>query len=116
MPRERIRSVAIPNNAGPIAVPLRFQVADNFALSLAGWISSFGSSNVWIFEGRLSTAECQGRLAGADNAVDGVCLTSGNMVEWTPDQDERDYTVFFQATNTSGQAQGVTLIMREFIK
>lgn len=112
--RERVQTVILPTGSGPAAVKFETFAASHAALAIRAWQGQAGVSNVYLFETVLSLAQCQQKLTDSAGQLDGVCLAgSGGPVEWRPDQDVSQYTVFFEANNASGQTQAVTIVVVE---
>lgn len=115
--REVTYSHGLATGLGPAVQYLKLNLADQSVGELEAWISNFGASNVWIFEGQLTLAECQGRItpAAAGGRIDGFVVTGSGNSRWSLTEDARMVTVFFEAMNGSGQTQGVGILVREYL-
>lgn len=112
--RQRIQTVAIPNNAGPAVIGVNLGAPSEVAeRTLEAWIGNFGSSNVWIFEGDVTQAQCEAEVT-KEGLVDClIALTEAGPVKCGLDKDCRKVTVFFEHKNEAGQVQAVCLKVRE---
>lgn len=100
------------NNAGPLVDVIDLNLPRyDLELYLEAWISNFGSSNVHLFEGVRSLSDCQYQLgAGSGGATDMLMTvtSAGPSRVRLPDNVSR-VTVMFEAENTSGQNQIITV-------
>ena len=105
---ERCGTYGIVSGGGPAVVYHELRLPDTGKFELEAWISNFGSSNVHIMRDRLSLTEAQNRLETNFNDML-MTLPSGAIGRcWLPES-VNVVTVFFEAANTSGQAQLVTV-------
>lgn len=107
---DRTFNFALANNGGPAVdqASLALPDTDRHRFYLEAWISNFGSSNVHIFEGKLSVAQCQGQMETGFTSL--IMTVSGSTISRVrlPD-DVNEITVFFEVVNTSGQFQICTV-------
>lgn len=112
---DRTLTVGLPNNTGPASIPIPLNLPDVGKGEVIAWIGNFGGSNVYLFEGYRSLADCQNQLA--DDTVGTVdCIMALSYAGPTraplPDDCRSYVTVFFEAANDSGQTQTVTMRIR----
>lgn len=114
MKQERCYTVGVPNNVGPLAIQQRLNLSSERGhRHLEAWIGNFGSSNVYIFSGNLSTTQCAQLLEqGFIDCLMALSYSGPTRVQ-VP-EDISYVTVYFEAVNSSGQTETVTLkVMRE---
>lgn len=110
---ERSYSFGLPNNQGPAAETQNLYLSDERKpRNIEAWLSNFGSSNVHIFSGQLSLAQCQELLGQGFLDVIMTVTGAGPSCVRLPD-DTSTITVMFEALNSSGQTQVVTVRVYE---
>lgn len=110
---DKTYTVALANNSGPAVVSVPLNLPDSGTALVEGWIGNFGSSNAYLFGGTVPLSECQQRITnpGIVNCL--FALTASGPVRTECDVDDiRGLTVFFEADNTSGQTETVTVRVR----
>lgn len=112
---ERVKTHLLANGGGPDAQAFDLRLG-NFdrPCQIEAWIGNFGSSNVHIARGKLTLAQCQGLLETGISDFLMTLTASGPTRVLLPD-DTREITVFYEAANTSGQFQAVTVRVYEIV-
>jgi hypothetical protein len=113
--RTRLTTIGLANNAGPLVKVHEFHDM-GAEKDLEAWIGNFGSSNVYVFEGELSLAQCEARVKVAEvGAIDCIlALTEAGPIRGSLEDNARRVTVYFEAKNESGQTQAVCLKIYEY--
>lgn len=108
---ERIFNAGIANNGGPDVIPVELNLPNtNQDFVLEAWLSNFGSSNAHILRGGPETtlAGAQSLLERGANDLLMTVTGSGSTKRYLP-EDVSTLLVLFEAQNTSGQFEIVTL-------
>ena len=110
MGQVRVNTLGLVNNAGPAVEVVELISTDMSEIELEAWIGNFGSSNVYIYEGEWSLGECEADVKNANGPIGCVAtLTEAGPIRVPLADGCRVLTVFFEAANTTGQTQAVTL-------
>lgn len=134
-PGQRLSTYALQNNAGPEVLSHELSNATGQRrIRLEAWISNFGGSNVYLFEGDLTLSECENRVHRVRTIVEGAgeetketikntngkidCLmplTGSGPLAIDVTLDNPRVTIFFEGKNESGQVQTVCIRELEII-
>lgn len=115
---DRTYTVGLPDSGGPAAIALNLDLPDApVPFTIEAWVSNFGSSNIYILDGDVPLLDAANRLPGApgnsSNNIDCIMAISPSAPTRAglPIGTNR-ITIYFEAANTSGQTQSVTVRVR----
>lgn len=106
---ERTWTVGLANNSGPDVFDIELNLpGGNRTYAIEAWISNFGSSNVHLIRGNVTEAQAADLIErGLSDVI--MTLPSGSPGRCLLPNDTGEITMFFEAANTSGQFQLVTV-------
>jgi hypothetical protein len=108
-PQVRVEVVGLIQGQGPAVIPFQLISTDLTVMDLEAWMSNFGGSNVYIYEGILSLKQCEQDVKGGGELGCVLVLPESGPVSAPLDDSCRELTVYFEGTNNSGQTQAVCI-------